>query len=191
MPTAKPTLEMFSSFLSENGTTMNGISIQINASAGMHIRAERTLHQGEVIAKIPKDIVLSIRNTAIANVLQQYEVGGLLGLALALMFENAQGTASPWYEYLSSLPEKVDIPLLWLQIDCLDGTELGDRIKQDKIALKDDYDSIILPILQEPIFCPLEEYSFKKFQYASSVVSSRAFYVDEYHQQSLVPLADM
>jgi hypothetical protein len=180
-------------FFSENGIVMNGISIQSNESVGMHVRAERKLKEGQVVARIPKNVVLSVKNTAIADVLQEYEIAGLLGLTLAVMFEQAKGQASPWFEYLISLPEKVDIPLLWdaNQIHFLDGTELGESVMQDQMALREDYDSIILPILKEPVFCPLEEFSFEKFQNASSLVSSRAFDVDEYHQHSMVPLADM
>lgn len=181
------------SFFQDNDITMNGISIQTNALAGMHIRAERELNENEIVARIPKNAVLSTKTTAIADILEEYEIVGLLGLTLALMFEKSRGLESPWYEYIITLPERVDIPLLWTakEISWLDGTELGDSILEDKNALHEDYDSIILPILNDELFSPLEEFSFEKFQNASSVVSSRAFNVDDYHQQSMVPLADM
>lgn len=185
--------DIVTSFFQDNGITMNGISIQTNALDGMHVRAERDLHENDIVARIPKNAVLSTRNTAIADLLEELEIAGLLGLTLALMFEKAKGSESPWYEYIISLPKRVDIPLLWSakEIGWLAGTELGDAIVQDKIALKEDYDSIILPILNNALFTPLEEFTFEEFQNASSVVSSRAFNVDGYHQQSMVPLADM
>jgi hypothetical protein len=39
---------------------------------------------------------------------------GPLGLALALMFEQALGEKSPWYLYLASIPKKEELPMFHL-----------------------------------------------------------------------------
>lgn len=74
----------------------------------------------------------------------------------------------------------------------LAGTDLGDSIQMDMALFKQDYDSLILPLIQEnrTIFMDPKQFDLERFLEASSLVSSRAFQVDEYHGEALVPLAD-
>lgn len=60
--------------------------------------------------------------------------------------------------------------------------------------LKDDYDSIVLPLLQKYpyIFENVEKhFSFDLFCRISTLISSRSFQVDAYHENALVPFADI
>ncbi|KAI8991029.1 hypothetical protein BDF20DRAFT_811983, partial [Mycotypha africana] len=62
--------------------------------------------------------------------------------------------------------------------------------------LKDDYEELIQPILDAHpyIFVRAEKndpYSFDEFLRVSSLISSRAFEVDAYHENALVPFADL
>ena len=186
-------IKCLNQFMSDHDIKMHGISIKANASSGLHIIAKKDLTQDEIVALIPKNSVLSTKTTAIADVLESAGIKGLLGLAISLMFEKARGSDSPWYDYINSLPEMVEIPLLWShkELEWLDGTDLGNSVLGDKDALRDDYDYVFSILKDNQLFHPLDDYSFQKFQYASSIVSSRAFNVDDYHEQSMVPLADV
>jgi hypothetical protein len=118
----------------------------------------------------------------------------MAGLALALLYERSLGQASPWATYISSLPLKEHIPLLWSPIEqsWLQGTDLGDSIASDYACLKEDYETLILPLIQShpAVFSNSMDTSFEAFVNASSLVSSRAFYTDDFHGEALVPLAD-
>ena len=52
--------------------------------------------EGHTLCKIPKSAVLSIRNSAIADLIEQEQLGGGLGLSLAVMYEASIGDKSKW-----------------------------------------------------------------------------------------------
>lgn len=52
---------------------------------------------GHRLALVPKSSVLSARNVAIADQLEEAELGGGAALITAIMHELAHGTASPWW----------------------------------------------------------------------------------------------
>lgn len=61
------------------------------------IEASRDISEHETLCEIPKDAVLSIRNSVLANLLEEEELGGGLGLILAIMYEVSLGKESKWY----------------------------------------------------------------------------------------------
>lgn len=56
--------------------------------------------------KVPKHAILSVETTAIANILQDEEIEGYIGLTLGCMYEASRGAASPWFAYLSLLAKR-------------------------------------------------------------------------------------
>ncbi|KAJ1959073.1 hypothetical protein IWQ62_004758, partial [Dispira parvispora] len=167
----------------------------VSGRNGMAVVALRDLAVDEVVVRIPKSAVLSSKNCAVANVLEDEEVEGRFALTVAIMFEMAQGTASPWYGYLQSLPAYVPTPLVWhpTEIAWLKGTDLATDLVQVRQDLEEVYNTALLPLVQKhsDIFQPNEFYSLERFMWATILVNSRAFQVDNYHGDAMVPFADI
>lgn len=65
-------------------------------SAGFGLWAAKDIQDNDHLCTIPKSSLLSIRNTAIADLLAEEELSGGLALVFACMFERARSTSSPW-----------------------------------------------------------------------------------------------
>lgn len=145
---------------------------------------------GQVLAKIPQDSILSIKNTAISEILFSENITGLLGLALVILYERSLKT-SPWYEYLSLINKSEYLPILWSPShqSLLTNTDVGNALKEDLESLQDDYENIIVPLLLKyPI---LPKIDLQDYMNASSLVTSRGFYVDEERGECLIPFGDL
>ncbi|CAA0829292.1 SET domain-containing protein [Striga hermonthica] len=159
------------------------------------VKALSDLNEGDVVATIPKQSCLTVRTSAANHLVDEAELGGYLGLAVAIMYEKSLGPQSKWFEYLQILPPFEPIPLLWSlpEIDSLlSGTELHKTVKEDKALVYQDWKECIQPILDttsfelNPDFFTLDEYLAAK-----SLVASRSFQIDEFHGFGMVPLADL
>ncbi|KAI8923247.1 hypothetical protein BC831DRAFT_43031 [Entophlyctis helioformis] len=173
------------------------ISIRTSPSGSYSVVALQDLPEdelGSVLCAIPKDAVLSVRNTGIADILEEAGITGLLGLSIAVMFERSKGAESPWADYLDSLPPHEDIPLFWTkaQLAELKGTSTSRRVASDLKQLREEYNDTILPLVKEhsDVFVVAKS-TYDDFAAATSLVTSRAFQVDDYHGNSMVPLADL
>ena len=160
-----------------------------------HVLASENLRVGDVVAKIPKDAVLSVRTTAIADIIEEEELRGILGLGLAILYEKSLGDKSPWFEYLQCIPEYEQLPLFYDKnsLEYLQNTDVGRCVNSDAQNLIEDYETYIWPLLESDKYPQLEirfitqENWFK----VASLISSRAFQVDSYHGEALCPLGDL
>ncbi|KAI8340528.1 hypothetical protein BC941DRAFT_222226 [Chlamydoabsidia padenii] len=110
------------------------------------------------------------------------------------MYELSQGKESPWYGYLQSLPTCEDLPIFWSDADkaFFKGTEMEHAVENDLQDLKDDYQEIVVPLIAKyPDIFPADDFSMDVFQKVTTLVSSRAFEVDTYHENAMVPFADI
>ena len=159
--------------------------------------ATQDFDNGAILASIPKAAVLSIRTAACADLLERLSedvpCDALLHMAIAT--ERARGSASPWYGYLQTLPINGEpLPLLWPDAEItrlLAGTGLDDDARQRRRELAAEYKSIQLLLRtlgEEAIASQLD---LTSYLHAATIASSRAFYVDEYHGEALVPFADL
>ncbi|KAM7511835.1 hypothetical protein LguiB_010710 [Lonicera macranthoides] len=162
---------------------------------GMFVRALCDLHEGDLVATIPKQSCLTIKTSGACDLIESAGLEGSLALSFAIMYEKSLGQQSPWFDYLQLLPQSESIPLVWSfeQIDSLlAGTELHKMVKEDKAHVYEDWKACILPILDSapvelnPIFFGVEQYFAAK-----SLVASRSFAIDDYHGFGMVPLADL
>ncbi|KAI8903526.1 hypothetical protein EDD86DRAFT_250240 [Gorgonomyces haynaldii] len=156
------------------------------------IIAEEDIEPGTIVGVIPKDNILSIRNTAIAHVFEEEGMEGeMLPLVIATMYERALGTKSPFYGYLQSLT-KPDIPLFWNdeRLSEIRGTELYHIVLGDRDQLKEDY-QIVVDLMERYPEMKLDKMTIEDFYLVFSFVVSRAFQADEYHGEALVPFADL
>lgn len=90
--------------------------------------AGNRLTDGTVVARIPKEFILSVRTTSSHNLrtaLELENIKGILGLSIAYIYESCRKKESPFYGYLSCFACP-DVPRLWTddQRDLLAGTEI-------------------------------------------------------------------
>ena len=92
------------------------------------VKALCDLHEGDLIATIPKHSCLTVKSSAACRLIDDFCLEGYMALSVALMYEKSLGQNSPWFGYLQLLPDcNPDVPLLW-SLDEIDhllfGTEL-------------------------------------------------------------------
>ncbi|KAJ2807267.1 hypothetical protein H4R20_001355 [Coemansia guatemalensis] len=169
----------------------------IVSTGGFGVVAKRDLQTEEPLVVIPKSAVISPATGALANVFEDEELGGSLALCISVMYEMSQGKDSPWYGYLQSLPKCADIPLLWNTeaLKWLSGTDVAKWVVTDEKDIRDDFDVLQKLAAKYPsVFVSQNGINWDDFTYflrVTSLVSSRAFMVDEYRGNSMVPFADI
>ncbi|KAI8982990.1 hypothetical protein BDB01DRAFT_137258 [Pilobolus umbonatus] len=200
--TAETKLQTLCKWLDDNKVKWNKEGLDIKTTNGSFgIYAKTNLKKGLTVARIPKECILSIKTTGIANILEEANLEGGCALALAVLYEIAQGEQSPWYGYLQALPDQgEDLPMFWEdeEKELFSGTEMEAAIHSDLDDLEDDYAELIEPILDAHPYIfhrgdneDNDPYSFDKFIKISTLISSRNFEVDAYHENALVPFADI
>ncbi|KAI9230137.1 MAG: hypothetical protein DHS80DRAFT_29083 [Piptocephalis tieghemiana] len=156
--------------------------------------ALKDLSPGDLVCGIPRTAVLSAVNSGIANLLEDEAIGGGIALTLAVMFEKSRGESSPWAGYFQSLPPKTHLPVFWTEEEraLLQGTELETAVRTDEAHIQEDYTTVVQPLIQAyPSTFPAPHFTLEVYREVSSVVASRAFQVDNYHEDAMVPLADV
>ncbi|KAJ1878412.1 hypothetical protein H4R99_005110 [Coemansia sp. RSA 1722] len=169
----------------------------IVSSEGFGIVARRNLQLEEPLVVIPKTAVISAATSALANIFFDEDLAGSLALCIAVMYEMSLGKQSPWYGYLQSLPVNADIPILWdaQARKWLDGTDVAKWLERDDTNLKDDFETLQKLVADYPhTFISqnnVDWSSYACFLNVASLVSSRAFSVDVFRGNSMVPFADI
>jgi hypothetical protein len=189
-------LQVLLEWFHKNGITWddNAIKICSGESNGFSVIAVNNLSVDQSVCSIPKTAILSAKTSSISNIIEKEELGGGLGLTLCLMYEIKKGTASKWYGYLQSVPEYEDLPIFWNDdhLEYLTGTELSNEsVKTELELLRDDYNSIIKPIIQKNRKIFDSNMNFELYKKATSLVASRAFTIDDYHDLAMLPLGDL
>ncbi|KAL0040401.1 hypothetical protein WJX77_006166 [Trebouxia sp. C0004] len=166
--------------------------------AALHVTfvaAARDVPEYDTLCEIPKEAVLSVRNSAIANLIEEEQLGGGLGLILSIMYEVSIGARSKWHAYLQSLPSREYLPLFWQEgeLALLQGTELAGKADADRALTQEDWETNILPLIHDAKYPMLNQagMNLDLFRVAASWVASRAFGVDNYHGMAMVPFADL
>lgn len=195
-------LSTFISWMDDARITYNRDAIEFITRAqncstsglALGIFARRQINEGEELAIIPKSSCISILNNKdIAPIIQEEGLQGTLGLILSLMHEILLGRQSAWWGYIQSLPQFEHIPQLWSShnLKHLKGTSISSsRLQHDAKMMKRDYEEHIQPLLDKYPKVFNATFSFELFKKTISLVTSRAFCIDEMHGDSMVPLAD-
>mmetsp|Transcript_4377 Transcript_4377/g.15713 ORF Transcript_4377/g.15713 Transcript_4377/m.15713 type:complete len:657 (+) Transcript_4377:2513-4483(+) len=150
---------------------------------GIGVFARKPLEAQQVIGRIPKSAVLSVRNGHLSGVLlpltqasasdgaqEEHEhsrdrdgnAGPRLrpdsALALTILFERALGRESEWCGYIAALTESEPVPLFWTDAEAmfLQGTELDNAPYEDMGMLFDEYEQTVRPILEHHGFFEAE-----------------------------------
>lgn len=105
----------------------DGLEFVDDPENGIAVRALRLLKEGDVVARIPKDACLTVKTSGARQMIEDADLAGNLGVAVALMYERSLGEESPWAGYLQLLPHQECLPLVWTLNEVnelLSGTEL-------------------------------------------------------------------
>ncbi|THG22498.1 hypothetical protein TEA_027733 [Camellia sinensis var. sinensis] len=166
-----------------------------HAKEGISVRTLCDLHEGDLVATIPKHSCLTIKTSGARNLIETAGLEGYLGLSVALMYEKGLGHQSPWFGYLQLLPENECIPMLWSleEVDSLLlGTELHKIVKEDKALIYEDWEECIQPLLASaPVELNPDFFGVEQYLAAKSLIASRSFQIDDYYGFGMVPLADL
>jgi len=194
MTSATAKLEAFERWMQANDVWMDprlGFKQLQREGRGNGVVAQADLAQGTVVSRIPKKAVLSWRNSHCSAAIEAFKLRGGLAVVAALMYEWVQGEASPWFGYLAVLPPRENIPLFWTQDQqsLLGGTDLEAALDRSRKHLQEDYKTIKKLCRAHPTVFPVEKHTYEHFVNMGSLVASRAFHVDKYHGQAMVPLA--
>lgn len=201
---AKLKLESFKEWMSLMRITWNAQVISFIADAphcsglALAIVTNHDVEEGKELCTIPKAACISTKTTGIADIIEAEEIGGGLGLVIATMYEKALGPASKWHGYFEAMPDREYVPMYWNESEAaeLQGTELGGTVDDMRQEVLEDYEENVLPLIAKypDRFGSLEnkeEISADAFAAAASLVASRAFGIDDYHGEAMVPLADV
>ncbi|KAJ7975551.1 N-lysine methyltransferase [Quillaja saponaria] len=162
---------------------------------GIAVKALCELKEGDVVAKIPKNACLTVKTSGARDMIEDSGLDGILGLAVALMYERSIGEESPWAGYLQLLPDQECLPLIWTLNEVnklLVGTELHKTVQEDKALIYEDWKENILPLLDlAPLKLNTKFFGIEQYFAAKSLIASRSFEIDEYHGSGMVPFADL
>lgn len=102
-------------------------------STNISVKTLCDLREGDVIATIPKESCLTVMTSAASGLIEEAQLGGYLGLAVAIMYEKSIGAQSNWFQYFQLLPRFEPIPLLW-SIDEIDSLLVGTELHKVDFA---------------------------------------------------------
>ncbi|PVV05152.1 hypothetical protein BB560_000330 [Smittium megazygosporum] len=175
------------------------------------VLAKKNIPEEKIVVRIPKTAVISAKNSPLANLFEDENISGELALCITLIFEASLGKSSAYWGYLQSLPHSIDTPLLW-QSDSqeyLVGTEAGRLLSLDLEKLSRQFETFLYLVNKYPYvfnsekiskllspsgsdFLPLNRpNAFSGFLHFFGLVTSRAFHVDDYLGNCMVPFADL
>ena len=124
-------LQQFHSWLQSKGIHLDkqltAPAESSGAGSSLLLRSKRSSSRGESLFSVPDSSWVTpkvVKASAIGPLVAGLDLW--LQLALFLMFERQQGSASSWQGYLSSLPAQVDTPLSWssAELQPLQGSQL-------------------------------------------------------------------
>ena len=110
-------------WLGAQGVRLDGVRIDSDSTTGaLRLVSTRAIGEEEAIIVVPKSAVLSVKtatNQAVEALLDEAALdkpGGFPDSAvqtLVVAFERSKGAASRWHDYLESMREVADLPILW------------------------------------------------------------------------------
>eukprot|EP00466_Bigelowiella_natans_P018978 jgi/Bigna1/79704/fgenesh1_pg.64_\ len=152
--------------------------------------AKADIVEGELIGRVPKKACLSVNTTSVSHILEAEGLRGQLGLIIAVLHEWTLEANSTWNPYFQALPRFHSIVSAFNPA-CL-GTGLIQRADEDIQDLEDDFDSVVVPLVEKYNTTFNEEmFSLQNFKRAATWISSRAFQVDTDVGDGMVPFGDL
>ncbi|PXF40107.1 N-lysine methyltransferase setd6 [Gracilariopsis chorda] len=210
----------FTSFVRGVGASFDESAVRFSSSPlhGFGVFARSPINRGTVLATVPKAAILSVENASLWQHLNKQHAATaddanehprdsvcdpLFQLPAALLFEALFGDRSPWRFYIDVLPStlaEIGVPLAEdpaRVAKVCQGTGIDVLTRTICVKLREVFDQIIKPLLvrrgaeldlEKSV---VENVTFDQFLLAFAWATSRAFAVDAFHGNSMVPIADM
>ena len=190
-PTTAMQVRRLCTWLKTQGGRLDVESAEIKRVAfGYGLVASVDLPAGHELIRVPKSSILCPRNCSASHLIEQaaqkaakhgIEKAGF-ALHVAVWLERAQGAKSRWVEYLRAMPAAENLPLVWEQglLDNLSGTSLDGVPELDREQMALEFELFVEPMAKKhPEVFPRESRTLEAYLEAATVLSSRAFYIDE------------
>ena len=186
---------MLHGWLASAGVEWHERGLHLSGPRGcIRVLATEAVPAGTPLARIPKAAVLSLLTGVAGGALAAEGLGGGAALTVAVAVELLRGRRSAWAGYLASCPECEPLPVWWGEeaLRLARGTGLAEAAAAEREALEQDYCELAHPfLLRHGAALQCSKGGWRAaFMSAASLVSSRAFFVDEEHGDALVPFAD-
>ena len=194
-----PPLAPLERWFAQLGINYDGLSIVCgNGSYGTSVIATRDFAANEVLASIPKHAILSIRTTSCAaaldGLLRGNDVSESSALNVAVAYERALGSRSRWHRYLDAIAAAEPLPFLWPKPErarLLAGTGIEELVRRKRRELEREFHHAVRCLADQGERTLCAGLQLQGYLAAASLTSSRAFYVDSWHGEALVPFADL
>lgn len=164
--------------------------------SGRGLLARKDVVQGEEIVKIPTKLIMT-KETAqqvLGPRVVPEAMGEYLALALLLMHEASLGDASFWAAYVSILPTAEEVGQTWTwpdeELRLLEGSGIVESTASLKAKLRREYDALVSDTIV-PNGLSTDVFSYEAFEWAFSMLFSRAIDLRETETLALVPYADL
>mmetsp|Transcript_10261 Transcript_10261/g.13466 ORF Transcript_10261/g.13466 Transcript_10261/m.13466 type:complete len:459 (+) Transcript_10261:142-1518(+) len=177
----------------------DAVAIRQGQNGSFSVHAKRDILSGSVVAEIPKAALLSLKNVpTVTELLIKYHLDQDEDLALstAILYEKLKGKESNWYGYLESIPdESIRTPLSLSPetlLRNLQGLSFLQDIIDEKERIRLAWTHAVRPLLEECLpSITHRRLTLEAFVRCFQIQSSRAFFADEEHRDSLIPFADL
>jgi len=164
--------------------------------SGRGLLARKEIVQGEMIVRIPSSLIMT-RETA-QQVLGPSVVSDSLGeylcLALLLVYERAKGASSFWAPYINILPTKEEVGQSWAweaeDMALLEGSKITDSSASLRAKIGREHATLLTEVVR-PNGLDESVFSLDAFEWAMSMLLSRAIDLREVETLALVPYADL
>lgn len=168
--------------------------------SGRGLLARNEIQQGGQMLAIPSSVIMTreVAAKVLGPRVVSPDLNEYLALALLLMHEKARGSDSFWAPYIELLPTTEDVGQTWTweedDLKLLTGSSVLDATASLKAKLEREYATLVEDILIPNNFDTSDEaggFSWTAFEWAMSMLFSRAIDLREVGTLALVPYADL
>jgi [ribulose-bisphosphate carboxylase]-lysine N-methyltransferase len=173
---------------------VEGSTMEDFEDSGRGILARTSIRNGDPFMTVPGELIMTKDVAERVLPFSIGDVGEYLALALLLMYERARGDESFWAPYIEILPTAEEVGQTWLWSDedlaKLEGSNVVDDTASLSEKLQREYGTI-QTILAQAGLQDDPRFGFETFQWAMSMLFSRAINLREVDKVALVPYADL
>lgn len=170
-------------------------TIDEGESSGRGLIAFKNIQQNEKIIEIPESIIITENNEEYQiqnpNLLNEYD-----RIAIFLIKERSKGEKSSWKPYLDTLPVENDLKLVfrWRMSDIafLNGSKILLARTYLKKKIDFQFNNVQKNVFEKnKLIFPEEIFNLMSWEWAMTILFSRAIYLQNSKKISLVPYADL
>lgn len=172
-----------------------------NEKAGRGMIANKDIKEGDELFKLPLDLILTKARAVeeFSDSVITEDTSEYIAIALLLIKEKSKGEESFWKPYIDLLPtiEEVGPTFVWSEEDLslLEGSPVISSTASMKLKLEKEYATLKEGLFaQKPSQFPAEVFTFSEFQWAFTMLFSRAIRLTSLSSGeaiALIPYADL